>query len=261
MAKLATEFLENTAPVPSGGFLIFDPVTGLRERLTIGQFFSRFGINVGVNNVNIPILTGDIEIIGTVTATNLSGTNTGDQDISGIAVNAGDINTLEINQGTQAGQISTIQAEQTVQDSDISLNAGKINVIEGEQVIQDNAIALNTLKRSYPLTDEQRLANTSGTNTGDQNISGITTNANDIILIQDEQVVQDSAIALNTAKDGITSAQSADIIVNNAKISFDSTSSTRLANTSGTNTGNQDLSGYLLNTTDTLTGALTVQMR
>ena len=48
------------------------------------------------------------------------------------------------------------------------------------------------------------------------------------------------------------------VVANTAKVSFDSTSSTRLANTSGTNTGDQDLSGYLLNTTDTLTGDLTV---
>ena len=53
-------------------------------------------------------------------------------------------------------------------------------------------------------------------------------------------------------------AKQAEIDLNTAKITFDSTSSTRLANTSGTNTGDQDLSGYLLNTTDTLTGDLTV---
>jgi len=49
-----------------------------------------------------------------------------------------------------------------------------------------------------------------------------------------------------------------DVAANTLKISFDNTSSTRLANTSGNNTGDQDLSGYLLNTTDTLTGDLTV---
>jgi hypothetical protein len=38
---------------------------------------------------------------------------------------------------------------------------------------------------------------------------------------------------------GITAQQATDITTNNAKISFDSTSSTRLANTSGTNTGDQ----------------------
>lgn len=83
---------------------------------------------------------------------NTSGTNTGDQDISGIAINAGDI--------------ATIQAE---------------------QIIQNDAIALNTAKRSYPLADENRLANTSGTNTGDQDISGIATNAAAIVDLQNDK--------------------------------------------------------------------------
>ena len=56
----------------------------------------------------------------------------------------------------------------------------------------------------------------------------------------------------------ITGIQAQNILNNNAKISFDSISSTRLANTAGLNTGDQDLSVYLLNTTDTLTGNLTV---
>lgn len=54
---------------------------------------------------------------------------------------------------------------------------------------------------------------------------------------------QADAIAANTLKVGITAQQASDITANNAKISFDATSSTRLANTSGTNTGDQDLSG------------------
>ena len=146
MAKLATEFLENTTPNPTGGFLIFNPVTGLRERLTIGQFFSRFGITVGVGAVGIPQLTGDILIIGDVSADNLSGTNTGDQDISGIAVNAGEINNLEVEQNSQSIQIQALQTGQGSQDIDIATNAGAINTIEGEQVLQDQAIALNTAK-------------------------------------------------------------------------------------------------------------------
>jgi len=76
---------------------------------------------------------------------NTSGTNTGDQDISGIATNASAISDIEL-----------------------------------EQITQNDAIALNTAKRSYPLDDETRLANTSGTNTGDQDISGIATNASAI---------------------------------------------------------------------------------
>ena len=53
-----------------------------------------------------------------------------------------------------------------------------------------------------------------------------------------------SEIASNTSKISYTDASA--VALNTAKISFDSTSSTRLANTSGTNTGDQDLSGLAL---------------
>tara|TARA_B100000809_G_scaffold248451_1_gene278575 strand:- start:497 stop:1669 length:1173 start_codon:yes stop_codon:yes gene_type:complete len=63
------------------------------------------------------------------------------------------------------------------------------------------------------------LSNTSGTNTGDQDISGIATNAGDI-------TTNTIAIALNTAKTGITTAQASEITVNTAKNSeADGTSS------------------------------------
>lgn len=80
-------------------------------------------------------------------------------------------------------------------------------------------------------------------------------------IIQDSGI-NISAVTANTAKISYDSTSStkvgfisvtqavdldtmeSNIATNNAKISFDSTSSTRLANTSGTNTGDQDLSGY-----------------
>lgn len=71
--------------------------------------------------------------------------------------------------------------------------------------------------------DITNLGNLSGTNTGDQNISGIASNASAISAIQAEQTVQNSAIALNTAKVGLSPAQV-----------------TILGNTSGTNTGDED---------------------
>ena len=72
-------------------------------------------------------------------------------------------------------------------------------------------------------TDITNLGNLSGVNTGDQNISGIATNAADITALQGEQATQNAAIALNTAKVGLTAGQIA-----------------ILGNTSGVNTGDQD---------------------
>jgi len=111
---------------------------------------------------------------------NTSGTNTGDQDISGIATNASDISAIEL-----------------------------------EQITQNDAIALNTAKRSYPLADENRLANTSGTNTGDQDISGIATNASDITAIELEQITQNNAIAGIYDKVDFTGLVEGDILRHN----------------------------------------------
>jgi hypothetical protein len=63
-----------------------------------------------------------------------------------------------------------------------------------------------------------------------------------------------AVVAANTAKVGITTTQANNITANNAKISFDATSSTRLANTSGTNTGDQDISGKANLASPALTG-------
>jgi len=70
-----------------------------------------------------------------------------------------------------------------------------------------------------------------------------TTNINEgtNLYYTEAKVTANTSVAANTAKVGITPSQI-----------------TILSNTSGTNTGDQDLSGYLLNTTDTLTGNLTV---
>ena len=80
-----------------------------------------------------------------------------------------------------------------------------LDALDIEQGTQDTAIALNTAKRSYPLADENRLAGTSGTNTGDQDLSGIedaitaldirvSDNETDITTIQGEQITQDGRL-------------------------------------------------------------------
>jgi hypothetical protein len=66
--------------------------------------------------------------------------------------------------------------------------------------------------------DITNLSNLSGTNTGDQDISGITTNASNITTLKTGQTTQDAAIALNTAKTGITAAQAIAINNNTAKV-------------------------------------------
>ena len=74
-------------------------------------------------------------------------------------------------------------------------------------------------------------------------------NATGIVTIETDQTTQNTAIGLNTVKEGISSAQASSITANTAKISFDSISSTRLSSTEGTNTGDKDISGIAINAT------------
>jgi len=58
----------------------------------------------------------------------------------------------------------------------------------------------NADTNAFTDAEQAKLANQSGVNTGDQDISGIATNASDILALESEQITQNSAIALNTAK-------------------------------------------------------------
>jgi len=159
-----------------------DDSTQLNKYTTAGDISKLAGIEAGaqvntVDSVNtktgaVIINPDDLDDSATVnkfvTASqiividNQSGVNTGDQDLSGIETDISDLETAVI-------------------------------LIEGEQITQNAAISLNTDKRSYPLADETRLSNTSGTNTGDQDLSGISTNAADIATINDDAIFSDPA--------------------------------------------------------------------
>jgi hypothetical protein len=86
---------------------------------------------------------------------------------------------------------------------------------------------------------------------------GITTaQANEIVAnnakvgYTEALVSANASVTDNTNKVGITTAQANEITANNAKISFDNISSARLANTSGTNTGNQNANAVPLDDTN-----------
>ena len=62
--------------------------------------------------------------------------------------------------------------------------------------------------------------------------------------------------SFKVTKEDLLKENTAAILLNTNKISFDSTSSTRLANTSGTNTGDQDVSGLAPIENPTFTGTV-----
>jgi hypothetical protein len=90
------------------------------------------------------------------------------------------------------------------------------------QLIIDTATAiqtevdLNTAKKGITTGQATTISNTTDVNTGDQDVSGIATNATTISAIETDKTTQNLAIALNTAKKEITTAQLNAIVAINA---------------------------------------------
>jgi len=194
--------------------------TGVTEGTNLYYTEARVSANTAVagNTAKTGITAGQALIL-----TNTSGTNTGDQDLSGIATNATAISNLSTTGVTEGANLYYTEA----------------------RVSANTAVAANTAKTGITAGQALILTNTSGTNTGDQNISGIATNATAIsnlsttgvtegtnLYYTEARVGANTAVAANTAKTGITNGQ--------ALI---------LTNTSGTNTGDQNISGIATNAT------------
>jgi uncharacterized protein YpmB len=130
---------------------------------------------------------------------------------------------------TRLNNDNTLQSNIDGLDTRVSLNDAKVGITTA----QANEIVANNSK------------------------VGITTSqANEIVAnnakvgYTEALVSANASVTANTNKVGITTAQANEITANNAKISFDNTSSARLANTSGTNTGNQNANAVPLDDTN-----------
>jgi len=107
-----------------------------------------------------PVFTGsqanNITATDITSLSNLSGTNTGDQDISDIATN------------TQAIQDTASQIRTDIPD------------VSGFVITETDPVFAGSEAYNITTADITKLSNLSGTNTGDQNITGIATNTQDI---------------------------------------------------------------------------------
>ncbi len=150
------------------------------------------------------ITSNDITNLG-----NLSGTNTGDQDISGITTNSEAISNLKTQvQANASSAASKITADDIANLGNLSgTNTGDQDI----SGITTNSEAISNLKTQVQANassaaskitadDITNLGNLSGTNTGDQDISGIATNAEAISNIETQ--LQSNASAVKTYKIG-----------------------------------------------------------
>jgi len=159
-----------------------------------------------VDKVTSKSLILDSEIVRLATVTN--------QEVSGIAVNANAIDSLELEQITQNSAIAlnTLKVGITSNQSNaIIANSSKLGISTN----QANEIAANTLK--VGITNQQT------TDIVNNNLkTGITSEQDSNILTNTAKVgitnIQSDAIIANTLKTGISTSQSDAIIANTAKV-------------------------------------------
>ena len=173
------------------------------------------------------------------------------------AVNTADIATIESEQTTQNSSIATnasgVSTNATTVfnlGTDVAGHHSRLATIDSDQVAQDSAISANTAKTGITAGQASEItANTAKVSYTDAAV--VAGNSSDIASIQSDQSTQDSAIALNTAKTGITAGQASEISANTAKV----TNATHTGDVTGTTVLTLDataITGQTLVTADAL---------
>ena len=115
---------------------------------------SEFAIQKGSDIVFSLTTTGNLTLDGTIDATNLSGTNTGDQDISGIATNA----TAISNNATAISNITSFPGFGTTSGTALE---GDTTIPSGNQIIDWTAENAGTIHASNYVDNNTWIANSS----------------------------------------------------------------------------------------------------
>ncbi len=134
----------------------------------------------------------------------ITGTNTGDQDLSGLAT------------------ITSLATKANTTDVTTAL-ATKVDKVQGKELSTND----------YTTAEKTKLAAITGTNTGDQDLSGYATT----VALNAKANSSEVTAALATKVDKV---QGKDLSTND----YTTAEKTKLAAITGTNTGDQDLSGY-----------------
>jgi uncharacterized protein YgfB (UPF0149 family) len=223
------------------------------------------------------VTSGDITKLG-----NLSGTNTGDQDLSGYLLSSTAASTYQplatVLTNTTAAFTTTLETKLNGIEAGAEVNTvDTVNGSTGTVVLDaDDIDDTSTTNKFVTSADITNLGNLSGTNTGDQLVFKT------IAVSGESDVVADSttdtltfvagtgmSITTNAGTDTITftstggapvdsvNGQTGVVVLDADDIDDTSTTNkfvtagdlTNLSNLSGTNTGDQDLSGYLTSAT------------
>jgi hypothetical protein len=178
----------------------------------------------------------NIKAIDITKLSNLSGTNTGDQDLSGLATSSDVTSGLATKVDKEIGKmlstndytasekskLADISGTNTG-DQDLSGLATSSDVTSGLATKVDKETGKGLSTNDYTTSEQSKLAAIKGTNTGDQDLSGLATSAS-----------VTSSLATKVDK-----VNGKDLSTND----YTTSEQSKLAAIKGTNTGDQDLSG------------------
>jgi hypothetical protein len=164
----------------------------------------------------------------------ITGKNTGDQDLSGYATTSA----------------LALKINKTKVDSSLVLKASISKVDSGLALKVDKITGKGLSSNDYTTAEKTKLAGITGTNTGDQDLSGYATTTALALKINKTKV--DSSLVLKATISKVDSglALKVDKITGKGLSTNDYTTAekTKLEGITGTNTGDQDLSGLATNT-------------
>ena len=155
----------------------------------------------------------------------ITGTNTGDQDLSALATNTA----LALKANT-ADVTTSLATKANAADVTTSL-ATKVDKVTGKELSTND----------YTTAEKTKLAAITGTNTGDQDLSGFATTSDVTTSLATKANASDVTTSLATKVDKVTGKE---LSTND----YTTAEKTKLAAITGTNTGDQDLSGYATTT-------------
>ena len=241
--------------------------------------------DIAANTTNITTNAGDINTNATNIATNVTNIGSNLSEISANTTNIGnlltdvtEINTTAeflVNKGQPSGYVP-LDANSKILETYLPASIiGQLNYVGTWDATNDTptlpdpttvngdyyivSVAGTYLGVSYGIGDWivsngiawEKIDNTESVSTVFGRLGNILANSTDYdafyptLTNLPNLVANNADVAANTLKVGITTAQANEIIANNDKISFDTVSSTRLADTSGLNTGDQGLAEVL----------------
>ena len=123
--------------------------------------------------------SGNISASGTIVGSNLSGTNTGDQNISNLAVTSSNVLFGDITASGNISSSANIYAADYFDDG-ANINTIYSPIAGGTDIVTVGTIGTGTWNGDVIV--EAKLENQSGTNTGDQNISNLAVTSSNVLF-------------------------------------------------------------------------------